>query len=320
MLQGNPLVSICIPAYNSEKYIGATIDCLLKQTYKNIEIIVVDDGSVDGTLPLLQSIKEVRFKYIAQPNKGAAAARNAAYKISTGAFIKFMDADDLLNEACIENQLLKIIEKPDCIASASWGRFYIEDLSDFKLSYEKVWKDLPGIDWLVNSLIDTGANMMQPGIFLVPRNIIVKAGPWNEALSLIDDFDFMVRVIANSQYVLFCEEAVLKYRSGLINNLSGKKSAKYMESAFNSLQLGINKILEVKNDVYTRLACANTYKRWAYEFYPLHKDFYYKLENEIDKLGGSRVPIIGGKLFIFLTRIVGWKSAKKLKIFLAGNS
>lgn len=319
MLQGNPLVSICIPAYNSEKYIGATIDCLLKQTYKNIEIIVVDDGSVDGTLHLLQSIKEVRFKYIAQLNKGAAAARNAAYKISTGAFIKFMDADDLLNEACIENQLLKIIEQPDCIASASWGRFYTEDLSDFTLSSEKVWKDLPGIDWLVNSLIDTGANMMQPGIFLVPRNIIEKAGPWNESLSLIDDFDFMVRVIANSQYVLFCDKAVLKYRSGLVNNLSGKKSDKHLQSAFNSLQLGINKILEVKNDTRSKQACANTYKRWSYEFYPLHKDFYYKLEKEIEQLGGSRVPIIGGKLFTFLTKVLGWKNVKKLKLFITGN-
>lgn len=315
-----PLVSVCIPAHNSEKYIAATIECLLNQTYNNIEIIVADDGSSDGTVNVLQSIKDERFKYIVQTNKGAAAARNAAYKISTGAFIKFMDADDLLNETGIENQLSKIIHKPDCIASAKWGRFYNDDVSNFTLASEKVWKDLPGIDWLVDSLLLTGANMMQPGIFLIPRNIIEKAGPWNEALSLIDDFDFMVRVISNSSYVLFCEDAFLMYRSGLANSLSTKNSDKHMESAYNSLRLGINSILEVRNDANSRRACANTYKRWAYEFYPFHKNYYNKLESEIGKLGGSDINIMGGKLFTFLVKIIGWKMAKQLKIFFTGKA
>ena len=315
-----PLVSVCIPCYNSEQYIAETINSLLSQTYKNIEIIVADDGSLDGTVHVLEGIKDERFKYFRQPKRGAAAARNEAYKISVGAFIKFMDADDLLSEACIENQLFKIIEKPWCIASAKWGRFYNDDLSNFRLTSEKVWKDLPGIDWLINSLMDTGANMMQPGIFLVPRNIIEKAGLWNEALSLIDDFDFMVRVISNSSYVLFCEEAVLMYRSGLPNSLSAKNSDKHMESAYNSLRLGVDCILKVRNDAVSRQACANTYKRWSYNFYPFHKDLYNKLENEIDKLGGSEVNIIGGKLFNVLSKLLGWKMAKKFKIFISGKT
>jgi glycosyltransferase involved in cell wall biosynthesis len=279
----------------------------------------VDDGSQDSTLAVLKNITDARFKYRSQLNKGASAARNASYKLSTGVFIKFMDADDLLNEACIENQLLKIIEKPDCIASATWGRFYNEDLSDFTLSYEKVWKDLPGIDWLINSLIDTGANMMQPGIFLLPRNIVEKAGPWNESLSLIDDFDFMTRVISASKMVLFCEEAVLMYRSGIINNLSSKVSYKHMESAYHSLRLGVDTILKVRNDTDSRLACANTYKRWSFEFYPNYLPLLNKLENEIGKLGGSNINMLGGKWFNFLSKLIGWKMAKKIKIFLFGK-
>ena len=315
-----PLVSICIPAYNSEKYIGVTIDCLLKQTYKNIEIIVVDDGSEDNTLPILKNITDARFKYLSQSNKGASAARNAAYKISTGAFIKFMDADDLLNETCIENQLSKIIEKANCIASATWGRFYTEDLSDFKFSYEKVWKDLSGIDWLVDSLIDTGANMMQSGIFLIPKQIVEKAGLWDESLSLIDDFDYMVRVITNSNMVLFCDDAILMYRSGLQNSLSGKDSPSHMASALKSLQLGVAQILRTRNDPITRQACANTFKRWAYQFYPSHNKMYNKLEQAIDSLGGSNTPIIAGRSFTILSKIIGWKNAKKLKIFFRGEA
>jgi glycosyltransferase involved in cell wall biosynthesis len=315
-----PLVSVCIPCYNSGKYIGKTITCLLNQTYKNIEIIVVDDGSEDETQSILKSIQDKRFKYIIQPNKGASAARNAAFKLSTGGFIKFMDADDLINNACIQNQLAQIIEKPDCIASAKWGRFYTNDASDFKLAPEKIYRDLSGIDWLVNSLIDSGANMMQPGIFLMPRNIIETAGQWNEELSLIDDFEYMVRVISSCLYVLFCEEAVLMYRSGISNNLSGKKSRKHMKSAFIALNLGIERILEIKNDSRSRLACANTYQMWAYQFYPYHRELCNKTEQQIIKLGGSNISLGGGKMYILLTKLIGWKKAKKLKMLLTGNT
>jgi glycosyltransferase involved in cell wall biosynthesis len=314
-----PLVSVCIPACNAEKYIGITINSLLQQTYTNIEIIVVDDGSTDNTKRILENFKDKRFTYFTGPNKGAAAARNKAFLLSAGAYIKFMDADDLINTICIEEQLLKIIDQPDCIASAKWGRFYEADFSDFKLSPEKVWKNLPGIDWIVDSLINSGGNMMQPGIFLLPRNIIEKAGPWNEGLSLIDDFDYMIRVISHSSCVLFCEEAILMYRSGVFNNLSGKKNSEHMQSAFESLNLGVKRILKVKNDNRSRLACANTYQRWAYQFYPSHQELLQETEKKIKNLGGSNLQIIGSKKYVLLSRLIGWKRARRLRLLFTGN-
>ena len=315
----NPLVSVCIPAYNSEKYLIETIQCIINQTYTNLEIIVVDDGSADNTLGILMNIKDDRFRYTSQPNRGAAAARNKALAMSKGMFIKFMDADDLISKTCIAEQVSKIINQPDCIASAKWGRFYADDFSDFKLSPEKIWKDLPGIDWIIDSLIESGGNMMQPGIFLIPRNIIEKAGPWNEWLSLIDDFDYMIRVISHSFSVLFCEEAILMYRSGVSNNLSGKKNSKHMQSAFKSLKLGIERILEIKNDSRSRLACANTYQRWAYQFYPSHQELLQEAEKMIIQLGGSNLQIIGSKKYVFLSKFVGWKRARRLRLFFTRN-
>jgi len=312
----DPLVSICIPAYNSGKYIGETIDSLLNQSYQNLEIIVVDDGSTDGTCNVLKRIQDQRLIYVTQENKGASAARNAAFRLSSGSFIKFMDADDLLNPACIERQVAKLLGKEGSLASAKWGRFYKDDRSDFRLSPENVWKDLPGIDWLIESLLPTGANMMQPGIFLAPRDIVEKAGPWNENLSLIDDFEYMIRLISQCEEVLFCENAVLMYRSGNLQTLSGQTSPRHMVSAFNSLQLGVKRILEARNDARSRQACANTYKRWSYTFYPHHKVLYYQLEQEIEKLGGSDVPMPGSRLFRMLANYLGWKKAKRLKILL----
>ena len=312
----SPLISILIPAFNCEKYVAETIACLLNQSYKNIEIIVVDDGSTDNTLHVLSQVNDARLKYSVQANKGASAARNAAFANSSGEFIKFMDSDDLISPNCLEVQLKKIINQPGCIASATWGRFYREDGSDFKPAPETVWKDLPGIDWLINSLIDSGANMMQPGIFLVPRNIIEKAGAWNETLSLIDDFDYMIRVISNTSSVLFCEDSLLMYRSGISISLSGKKSAKHMQSAWESLNLGVAQILNVQNDVRSRLACANTYQHWAFQFFPYHRALYFKAAQKVKELGGSNIRLRGGKLYKILSMIIGWKNAIRLKMFL----
>lgn len=315
-----PLVSVCIPSYNSAAYVQETIDCLLQQTYTHLEIIAVDDGSTDNTRDIFGAIQDKRFTYFMQENKGAAAARNAAFALCSGEYIKFMDADDLLNLACIEKQLEVIRGKTDCIASAPWGRFYAPDRSDFALSREKVWKDLPAMDWLIQSLHDTGANMMQPGIFLAPRSVIERAGPWNESLSLIDDFEYMIRVISHCKTVLFCGDALLLYRSGIPNNLSGQKTARHLQSAFDSLQLGIGRILNVQDDAISRRTCANIYKRWSYIFYPDEMELFHKIEDKIHQLGGADIPLIGSNLISFLSKTIGWKNAKKLKKLLRPHS
>jgi hypothetical protein len=117
---------------------------------------------------------------------------------------------------------------------------------------------------------------------------------------------------------MFCEEAVLMYRSGIFNSLSRKKSEEHMVSAFNSLHLGVDKILSIKNDARSRLACANTCQNWNYHFYPLHKELSFKTDLRIKSLGGSTIHIGGGKVYVLFARLFGWKTAKKLKLFLRG--
>lgn len=310
-----PKVSILIPAFNCEKYIGETVNCLLKQTYRNIEVIVVDDGSTDNTSNILKNIADQRFQFVRQSNKGASSARNEAYKLSVGEFIKFMDADDLINSVCIDEQVQKILAKSGCVCSSKWGRFNQDDISTFTFSPEPVWKDLSGVDWIVNSLISNGINMTQPGIFLMPREIINKVGLWNETLNLIDDFEFMTRVIVNASQVLFCEEAVLMYRSGINNTLSRQNSRQHNESAFRAQCLGVKEILKIRNDAESRLACANSLQAWAFNFYPSHLDLYEAVDKQIIELGGSDIKMDGGKFFLLMKGILGWKKAKRLKLF-----
>jgi glycosyltransferase involved in cell wall biosynthesis len=99
-----PLVTCIIPAYNREKYIESAIESVLNQTYKNMEIIVVDDGSTDNIRKLVENLKG-KVKYVWQPNSGSAAARNLGISKASGDFIGFLDSDDMWDKNKIFLQL-----------------------------------------------------------------------------------------------------------------------------------------------------------------------------------------------------------------------
>jgi glycosyltransferase involved in cell wall biosynthesis len=102
------MVSIIIPCYNSELFVREAIESALAQTYRNIEVIVVDDGSTDGSLEVIKSFGK-RIQWLTGPNRGACYARNKALEISKGEFIQFLDADDLIVQEKIEKQIPYLI-------------------------------------------------------------------------------------------------------------------------------------------------------------------------------------------------------------------
>ncbi len=306
-----PLVSVLMPAYNAENYIGNAIESVLKQTYHNLELIVVNDGSTDKTEEVLGAIHDNRLKVVHQNNQGQCTACNRAYAESSGTYIKFFDADDLLSSNCIELQLQRLNGSEDKVASAEWGRFYNNDLSTFKLNPESVWKDMSPIDWLVDSL-QQGVNMMQCGLWLIPRAVLEKSGLWDERLSLNNDFDFFIRVLLNSEQVIFTPEAKLYYRSGNANTLSGILNRDALEKAILSNKLGVEHLLKFENSLRVRKICANVLQQWAYQAYPQFPDLSTQLEDWIKRLGGSNVPLSGGEMRRALATIVGWKNAKKV--------
>lgn len=106
------LVSVIIPLYNSERYIQRTMESLLEQTYKNIEIIVVDDGSTDGSAQIVQDLarKSERIKYFYQDNSGVSEARNFGIDRASGEFVAFIDADDVWEKNKLSHQLTRIQE------------------------------------------------------------------------------------------------------------------------------------------------------------------------------------------------------------------
>src|SRR5580658_7551096 len=104
-----PLVSILIPAYNSEEWITQTIRSALAQTWPRKEIIVVDDGSKDATVAIARQFEPLGVLVHAQKNQGASAARNKAFSLSHGAYIQWLDADDLLALDKITRQMEPVV-------------------------------------------------------------------------------------------------------------------------------------------------------------------------------------------------------------------
>jgi glycosyltransferase involved in cell wall biosynthesis len=108
-----PLVSVVIPFYNVERYIAYAVGSVLKQTYQNLEIVLVDDGSLDNSLEICQGFQDDRIKIIRQSNMGLAAARNTGILNSSGEFVALLDSDDAMMPDKLERHLQHLMTNPD---------------------------------------------------------------------------------------------------------------------------------------------------------------------------------------------------------------
>lgn len=109
-----PLVSIIIPCYNAESFIGEAIESALAQTYPNVEVIVIDDGSTDGSLGVIRTFGD-RIRWESGPNRGGCAARNRGIELAAGEWVQFLDADDLLYPDKLARQVPVAMDHQDSI-------------------------------------------------------------------------------------------------------------------------------------------------------------------------------------------------------------
>ncbi|HTN00151.1 MAG TPA: glycosyltransferase [Pedobacter sp.] len=313
-LNESMLVSVCIPCYNSGQYLAETLNCLINQTYQNLEIIIIDDHSTDQSVKIIQAFvqKDRRINFEIAKNKGAAAARNQAYSLSKGRYIIFFDADDFIEENFIATQL-KCLQSDQEVVVSTWGRFYHNDLSTIVIDSSQMEMDLTFEDWISNYW-GNSSNMTCPGRVLIARNLLEKSGLWDEELSLNDDFPFYTRIFSNSSLIRYNTNSLFYYRSG-INGLSALKS----ESGYNSLYLSLMKGIKVAEEKFPnnkkiQLACANLLQNFIYEIYPSQPKLRANALTKIKTLGGSDFEFPAGGKTKSLAAVIGWKLAKRLKI------
>jgi glycosyltransferase involved in cell wall biosynthesis len=120
----HPLVSILIPCYNAEAWIARAIESALAQTWANIEVIVVEDGSTDGSVDVFRKF-DGRIRWETGPNRGGGAARNRLLELARGEWLQYLDADDYLRSTKVQRQIAFATDNPDCdviCSPTAWER------------------------------------------------------------------------------------------------------------------------------------------------------------------------------------------------------
>jgi glycosyltransferase involved in cell wall biosynthesis len=313
-----PLVSIIIPCYNAERWVAQTLESALAQTWSAKEIILVNDGSTDGSLAAARKFEARGVRVVDQPNRGASAARNHGVSLARGDFLQFLDADDLLSSGKIAAQLELLRNRPaGTLATCAWGRF-TDDTATARFVDEAVFRDFTAVDFLVLAG-DTGA-MLHPSCWLVPRAVAERAGSWDEQLSLNDDGEYFARVMLAGAGIAFCANraALSYYRSGLAGSLSQQRSERARRSQFRSLELIAAALLTAEDSPRTRQAAANYFQRFVHDFFPTPADLMHTAGARVVELGGSTLalPPMGART-AWLARLLGWKNVRRLKQLLA---
>ncbi|MGH9521628.1 MAG: glycosyltransferase family 2 protein [Terriglobales bacterium] len=310
-----PLVSILIPAFNSEAWIADTLRSAIGQSWERKEIIVVDDGSTDRTAEVARSFEPQGVRVVVQKNQGAQVARNHALSLSKGDYIQWLDADDLLSSDKIDRQLSALGPEfnPRTLLSSAWGTF-IYRTSRTEFTKTGLWCDLTPLEFMLRKM--EWCVFMQTSVWLVSRELSEAAGPWDVTLACDQDGEYSCRVLRASESVRFVPEGKVFYRRGARSTVSriGHSNRK-LESLWRSKKLHIEYLLSMENSDRTRKAGIHYLQHYLPSFYPWRPDIIAEMRALAEELGGSLAePRMPGK-YEWIRRIAGWEFAKKCQAY-----
>jgi glycosyltransferase involved in cell wall biosynthesis len=194
----NPKVSVCIPVYNGKDYISEAIQSVLAQTYRDFELVIVDNASTDGTLELIQRVQDPRLRIERNSsNIGFEGNWNRCLELARGEFVKILPADDLIAPDCLEMQV-KVLETHPELALVCSARTII-DLNGRNLASRGMGKKplfLSSTD-VMKRILSAGTNPVgEPGAVLFRSMNIPHAGPFTTKNFYVVDVDYYVRHLA----------------------------------------------------------------------------------------------------------------------------
>jgi GT2 family glycosyltransferase len=259
MPEQSPRVSAIVPAYNSVRYLPEAIDSVLAQTYRDFEIIVVDDGSTDGTQGVLARYGD-RIRVVRQSNQGSAAARNAGILAARGEFIAFLDADDLWLPQKLERQMRLFGERPEIGWVYSDYREFDESGLGTRSFFEREGLRHPPEGWVLPALAE--------GCITWTTTVVMRASCFHEA-GLFDpvfpraqDYDMWLRLAARFPVACVAEVLALyrrhqaqvttKSRPGLVHCHTWRVLNKFIRAEYRGLQPDVRQ--QVDRVLQARLA------------------------------------------------------------------
>lgn len=313
-----PLVSVIIPVYNKVAFLGETLKSVLNQTYQNIEVIIVDDGSTDGSTLILDEFERrsgSNVKVFKQDNGGACHARNLGIKESTGMYIQFLDADDVLDVNKIANQV-SILENvgDDTLVFGPWVHF-LKEIGDINFERLAFFKDYEDTSQLLVDLWES-QKMIAPFCWLTSRKIIERSEPWDESITLNQDGDYFSKIISNSREVVYVPDALGYYRKPENNNISTKKNRKTAESLFKTFVNYEKLIFEFREDDSSKIALIKNYEHFIYRMNRVAPDLCMDAFCRIRDLRNTPYPYsFSDSKLLFFSQFIGIKTSLLFKSF-----
>ena len=209
-----PVISVIIPTYNAERTILETITSVQKQTFSDFELLLINDGSSDRTLELLQNISDERLQIFSYENAGVSVARNRGIAHATGEVIAFLDADDLWTPDKLELQVAALQQHPQAGVAYSWTYIMDEKGKSFHVDESIFFEGDVYVNLLVRNFICSGSNS------LIRRQAIESVGEFDPTLTHGEDWEFYLRLAADWPFVVVPKAQIL-YRQ-----TSGSASSK----------------------------------------------------------------------------------------------
>lgn len=311
-----PRVSVIIPAYNSARWLPQTLASVFAQSHKNLEVIVVDDGSSDESARVAA---ENGARVIVQKNSGASVARNRGLREATGDYFQFLDADDLLSPEKIAIQVQALGATPGgWIAACPYTSFidgedpYRSELRD--ADWVKSAKFAPG-QWICRLLGLDGApwKFVANGCYLVPRAVADAAGPWMPERSPDDDGEYFLRVVLSSSGVIGTGGRFFYRKFHQPRSLSGYVNERWCRGVFASTSRKYE-TLRSWDAAQAEIFAAREFGSLACVAYPEFPEIYKQSLQRALAHGGAPTPNFATPQGRALSRVLGWKAAKRLQV------
>lgn len=305
------LVSILIPAYNAAAWLDDAVNSALAQTWKEREVIIIDDGSKDQTLAVARRFEGPKVKVVTQPNQGASATRNRALAQAQGDYIQWLDADDVIDPDKISRQLVTLDGDDTILLSSAWSRYYYRP-NKAVFRHNELCRDHTPVGWLQTKM-ETNA-WMAIECWLVSRRLAEKAGPWDTSLTADDDGDYFARVVAASSAVRYVPESRSRCRLANPHSLSkGMRSPRWLASQLQSVKKQIACMRSLEDGDRSRRAACAVLQRWYAHFYPSHPNLMREAEALVAALGGTLRPPIMSWRYRWLQAFVGIDGTKAVQ-------
>ncbi|WP_372753019.1 glycosyltransferase family 2 protein [Mariniflexile sp.] len=304
-----PLVSVCIPMYNAALYIEETLQKLQDQTYQHIEVIVVDDGSTDASVDLVNAFLSEQVKLFHNPKKGANAARNHAFENASGTYIKFMDADDYCSNDLIEKQvaMLQTLGTDRSVVFSPLKMLFpngemVAPRRVIDQNYE------PAIGLLI--AIWEGGGFNCPLCHLMPRELVKLSGGWDETILKNQDGEYFARVYNIADKALAVTDAYVVWRQ-TGTGVSAALTPNAIESVLITYDIIIGIILQYKNDKAHKVICENYMGLFVYSNYIHHTNMISSVDVILKKYD-LRLKLPDRKILNILRKVLGWKNSLTL--------